>query len=109
MFESKVVQFFLVTLRLSLFNYATVLLVGVIAGSSGTYAAWMDLAGRYEELGLVPFALWILFQTPVFLATIDLPRAFYFPLTFTWWFLIGSSLVFLFLLIMDSFNSLDSD
>ncbi len=86
-------------------EYAFILISGLVFGLAGVYAAWFDLSGEYKEFGIAFFA-WVPLQVPVYLLAISLPRDFYFPITFAWWFFLGSSITFSFLFLADYFLSL---
>lgn len=85
-------------------EYVFILLFGLIFSTAGLYVAWLDLNGDYRDLGIAFFA-WVPLQVPVYLLAASLSRELYFPLTFAWWFFLGSSMSFSFLFLADYFLS----
>jgi len=87
-----------------------ILILGVVLGTLGVYGTYLELAGRYMEMGLL-FFLWILLQFPVYFVA-DLfghSRNAFYVATFIWWFLIGSTLAFTFFFLLNNFICLNSE
>jgi hypothetical protein len=83
------------------------LIFGSISAITGTYGFWLEITGEYEKMGLLFFP-WVILQTPVFFvallfgATISIS----YLITFFWWFLLGSCLVFVFIFLLNYFESI---
>jgi hypothetical protein len=80
-----------------------ILIFGVILASAGYYYAWLDKVGRYEELSLL-FPIYLILQTPVFLIGMNIPNFLFLPITFIWWFLLGSFSGFLLIFFKNYFD-----
>ncbi len=110
MFELEPRQNLFITLAKSFSRsqYIVISACGAIFGTAGVYAAWLDSVGRYEELGIAFFA-YVILQLPVFIAASGFPRDLFLPLSFAWWFSIGSFIAFFFVFLIDYFRSINPE
>lgn len=99
------------TNRLTKTEKLIILIFGIISGTAGVYVAWLDIAGRYMEMGLFFFG-WMILQIPVYIvASLALSlfgsyNLIYYFLTFSWWFFLGSLLGFVLIFLKNYFDDI---